>query len=57
MAGGVALNCVANGKIIKKEFLMTLGSTCSRGCGGGCAALYASQLKKPKKIKNNKNDF
>ena len=60
MAGGVALNCVANGKIIKEGIFEDIWIQPAAGDAGGAlgAALLTSQLKNPKKmLKNNKNDF
>ena len=51
MAGGVALNCVANGKIIKKEIFENIWIQPAAGDAGGAlgAALLASKLKILKK--------
>ena len=39
LAGGVALNCVANGKILKKIFLKIFGSNQHQDAGGALRAL------------------
>jgi carbamoyltransferase len=62
MAGGVALNCVANGKIIKEGIFDDIWVQPAAGDAGGAlgAALLASHLKikiRKKILKNKNNDF
>ncbi len=58
MAGGVALNCVANGKILKKNIFDNIWIQPASGDAGGslgaCLAFWYKHLKKNRVI--NKND-
>ena len=54
LAGGVALNCVANGKILKKNLFKNIWIQPAAGDAGGslgaALALWYNELKKPRKI-------
>ena len=54
LAGGVALNCVANGKLLKKNLYKNIWIQPAAGDAGGAlgAALYCSNQKYKKKSKN-----
>ncbi len=58
LAGGVALNCVANGKILKKNFFENIWIQPASGDAGGsigaALAFWYHQLKKPRKISTDK---
>ena len=53
LAGGVALNCVANGKILKKDFFENIWIQPASGDAGGsigaALAFWYNQLNKPRK--------
>ena len=57
MAGGVALNCVANGKIVKEGIFDDIWIQPAAGDAGGAlgAALFANYKISPKKVIKNKN--
>lgn len=56
LAGGVALNCVANGKILRSNFFKNLWIQPASGDAGGALgvalALWHSELKKPRNLDN-----
>ncbi len=60
MAGGVALNCVANGKILKKKIFKNIWVQPAAGDAGGalgaCLAAWHLFLKKPKIKISEQND-
>ena len=57
LAGGVALNCVSNGKILRQKFFKNIWIQPASGDAGGalgCALLvWYSKLKKTREIKSN----
>ena len=57
LAGGVALNCVANGKILKQKFFNRIWIQPAAGDAGGslgaAQALWYSEFNKPRKIDKN----
>jgi carbamoyltransferase len=57
MAGGVALNCVANGKILRdqafKDIWIQPASGDAGGALGGALAVWHKELNKPRKINSN----
>jgi len=57
MAGGVALNCVANGKILKdkafKDIWIQPASGDAGGALGGALAVWHKELNKPRTVKSN----
>ena len=57
MAGGVALNCVANGKILEKKIFDNIWIQPAAGDAGGslgaALALWHLELKQERKISNN----
>lgn len=57
LAGGVALNCVANGKILKQNFFNRIWIQPAAGDAGGslgaAQALWYSEFNKPRKIDKN----
>jgi carbamoyltransferase len=57
MAGGVALNCVANGKILRdkafKDIWIQPASGDAGGALGGALAVWHKELNKPRKVNPN----
>jgi carbamoyltransferase len=57
MAGGVALNCVANGKILRdkafKDIWIQPASGDAGGALGGALAVWHKELNKPRKVNSN----
>ena len=57
MAGGVALNCVANGKILRdkafKDIWIQPAAGDAGGALGGALAVWHKELKKPRKVNPN----
>ena len=61
MAGGVALNCVANGKILKKNIFKNIWFQPAAGDAGGslgaALAFWYQELGKKRKLKENRDDM
>jgi len=61
MAGGVALNCVANGKILKKNIFQNIWLQPAAGDAGGslgaALAFWHQELKKERKVASNRDDM
>jgi carbamoyltransferase len=61
MAGGVALNCVANGKIIEEKIFKNIWVQPAAGDAGGALgsalALWYTELKKERKVESKKDQM
>ncbi len=61
MAGGVALNCVANGKILKKNYFKNIWLQPAAGDAGGslgaALAFWHMELKKSRNVSNHGDDM
>ncbi len=61
MAGGVALNCVANGKVLKKNIFKNIWFQPAAGDAGGslgaALAFWYQELSNKRKLKENRDDM